>query len=79
MLSAHLFCLYFGVLADVTPPVALATYAASGISKSNPLKTGFMALVTAIAGFIVPSCSCIIRICCSRGMFCTSLWGALPR
>ncbi len=54
MLSAHLFCLYFGVLADVTPPVALATYAASGISKSNPLKTGFMALVTAIAGFLVP-------------------------
>lgn len=54
MMSAHLFCLYFGVLADVTPPVALATYAASGISKSNPLKTGFTALVTAVAGFLVP-------------------------
>ncbi len=54
MLSAHLFCLYFGVLADVTPPVALATYAASGISKSNPMKTGFTALVTAAAGFLVP-------------------------
>ncbi|MBC7321963.1 MAG: TRAP transporter permease, partial [Acetomicrobium sp.] len=39
MFSAHLFCLYFGVLADVTPPVALATYAASGIAKSNPMKT----------------------------------------
>ena len=54
MMSAHLFCLYFGVLADVTPPVALATYAASGIAKSNPLKTGFTALVTAAAGFLVP-------------------------
>lgn len=54
MLSAHLFCLYFGVLADVTPPVALATYAASGIAKSNPMKTGFTALVTAVAGFLVP-------------------------
>lgn len=54
MLSAHLFCLYFGVLADVTPPVALATYAASGIAKSNPLKTGFTALLVAAAGFLVP-------------------------
>lgn len=54
LMSAHLFCLYFGVLADVTPPVALATYAAAGIAKSNVLKTGFTALVTAAAGFIVP-------------------------
>ncbi|MDR1509596.1 MAG: TRAP transporter large permease subunit, partial [Synergistaceae bacterium] len=54
MMSAHLFCLYFGVLADVTPPVALATYAAAGIAKSNPIKTGFTALVTAAAGFVVP-------------------------
>jgi TRAP transporter 4TM/12TM fusion protein len=54
MFSAHLFCLYFGVLADVTPPVALATYAASGIAKSNPMKTGFTALATAAAGFLVP-------------------------
>lgn len=54
MQAAHLFCLYFGVLADVTPPVALATYAAAGISRSDPLKTGFMALATAAAGFVVP-------------------------
>ncbi|MDR2529664.1 MAG: TRAP transporter permease [Synergistaceae bacterium] len=54
MMSAHLFCLYFGVLADVTPPVALATYAAAGIARSNPIKTGFTALVTAAAGFVVP-------------------------
>ncbi len=54
MQAAHLFCLYFGVLADVTPPVALATYAAAGISRSDPLKTGFTALATAAAGFVVP-------------------------
>ncbi len=54
LMSAHLFCLYFGVLADVTPPVALATYAAAGIAKSNAMKTGFTALVTAMAGFLVP-------------------------
>lgn len=54
MMSAHLFCLYFGVLADVTPPVALATYAAAGIARSNPIKTGFTALASAAAGFVVP-------------------------
>ena len=54
LMSAHLFCLYFGVLADVTPPVALATYAAAGIAGSNAIKTGFTALVTAGAGFLVP-------------------------
>ncbi len=52
--AAHLFCLYFGVLADVTPPVALATYASAGIARSDPLKTGFTALATAAAGFVVP-------------------------
>lgn len=54
MAAAHLYCLYFGVLADVTPPVALATYAAAGISRSDPLKTGFTALANAAAGFVVP-------------------------
>ncbi len=54
LMSAHLFCLYFGVLADVTPPVALATYAAAGIARSNAIKTGFTALLTAMAGFLVP-------------------------
>ena len=38
-LVAHFFVFYYGVLADITPPVALAAYAASGIAKSNPFKT----------------------------------------
>ncbi len=54
MQAAHLYCLYFGVLADVTPPVALATYAAAGIARSEPLRTGFTALANAAAGFVVP-------------------------
>ncbi len=50
------FSVSTGVLADVTPPVALATYASAGIAKSEPLKTGFTALRQP-AGFIVPTCS----------------------
>lgn len=54
ILAAHLFVLYFGVVADLTPPAALAAYAGAGISGSNPLKTGITAVKLAIAGFVVP-------------------------
>lgn len=53
-LAAHLVIFYFGIFADVTPPVAVAAYAASGISGGNSMKTGFIALRLALAGFIVP-------------------------
>lgn len=53
-LAAHLFILYFGIIADLTPPVALAAYAGAGISGGNPMKTGFNAVRLAIAGFIIP-------------------------
>lgn len=53
-ISAHLFVLYFGTRADITPPVALAAYAASGIARSDPWKTGVNAFQLGIAGFIVP-------------------------
>lgn len=53
-LAAHMFVLYFGVVADLTPPVALAAYAGAGIAGSNPFKTGFTAVKLAIAGFVVP-------------------------
>lgn len=53
-LAAHMFVFYFGIIADLTPPVALAAYAASGIAKSNPVKTGFTATKLAIGAFIVP-------------------------
>lgn len=54
ILAAHLFVFYFGIVADITPPVALAAYAGSGIAKSDPFWTGVMATKLAIGAFIVP-------------------------
>ena len=54
LMAAHLFILYFGVVADITPPVALAAYAGAGIAGANSMKTGFQALKLASAAFIVP-------------------------
>lgn len=54
ILAAHLFVFYFGIIADVTPPVALAAYAGAGIAGGNALKTGVNASKLAIAAFIIP-------------------------
>jgi len=54
LLAAHLFVFYFGILADITPPVALAAFAASGIGGSDPLKTSMESVRLAIAAFIIP-------------------------
>ena len=54
VVAAHFFVFYFGIVADITPPVALAAYAGSAIAKSNPMKTGINATKLAIAAFIVP-------------------------
>ena len=54
MLAAHLFVFYFGIIADITPPVALAAMAGAAIAKSDPFKTGLNAVKLAIAAFIVP-------------------------
>lgn len=53
-LAAHMFVFYFGIIADITPPVALAAYAGSAIAKGNPLMTGVKASKLAIAAFIIP-------------------------
>ncbi len=53
-IAAHFFVFYFGIVADITPPVALAAYAGSAIAKSNPMRTGINATKLAIAAFIVP-------------------------
>ncbi|MBQ6368443.1 MAG: TRAP transporter permease [Parasporobacterium sp.] len=53
-IAAHFFVFYFGIVADITPPVALAAYAGSAIAKSNPMKTGVNATKLAIAAFVVP-------------------------
>ena len=54
VLAAHMFAFYFGIIADVTPPVALAAYAGAGIAGSNPMKTGVVAAKLSIAAFIIP-------------------------
>lgn len=54
LVAAHFFVFYFGIVADITPPVALAAYAGSAIAKSNPMKTGVQATKLAIGAFIVP-------------------------
>lgn len=54
MLAAHFFVFYFGIVADITPPVALAAYAGAAIAKSDPMKTAVNATKLAIAAFIVP-------------------------
>lgn len=54
VLAAHMFVFYFGIVADITPPVALAAYAGSGISGGDPLRTGINASKLAIAAFIIP-------------------------
>ena len=54
ILPAHMFAFYFGIIADVTPPVALAAFAGAGIAKANPMKTAITASKLAIAAFLVP-------------------------
>lgn len=54
IMAAHMFCFYFGIVADITPPVALAAYAGSAIAKAPPMKTAVNATKLAIAAFIVP-------------------------
>lgn len=54
VLAAHMFVFFYGILADVTPPVSLAAFAASGISGGEPIRTGFNAMKLAAAAFIIP-------------------------
>ena len=58
-MAAHFFVFYFGIVADITPPVALAAYAGSAIAKANPMKTGINATKLAIGAFIVPYIFCL--------------------
>ena len=69
-IGAHLFVLYFGTRADITPPVALAAYAAAGIAKSPPMKTGVTAFKLGIAGYIIP----FMFVYAPELLFIGSLW-----
>jgi len=54
LIVAHMFVFYFGIIADLTPPVALAAFAAASIAKASPMRIGWKATHIAIAGFVVP-------------------------
>lgn len=54
LIAAHMFVFFFGILADVTPPVCLAAFAGAGIAGANPMRAGVTALRIAIAGFLIP-------------------------
>ncbi|MBM3329599.1 MAG: TRAP transporter permease [Calditrichaeota bacterium] len=54
LIAAHMFVFYFGICADITPPVALAAFASAGIARSDPLKTGFQAFWYALPTFVLP-------------------------
>jgi len=73
-MAAHLFILYFGTRADITPPVALAAYAGAGIAHADPWKTGWAAFQLGIAGFIIP----FMFVYAPELLFVGSLWKILP-
>ena len=54
VIAAHMFVFFFGILADITPPVCLAAYAGAGIAGANPMKTGVTAVKLAVAAFLIP-------------------------
>ena len=54
LIAAHMFVFFFGILADVTPPVCLAAFAGAGIAGANPMRTGVSATRIAVAGFLIP-------------------------
>ncbi len=73
-MGAHLFILYFGTRADITPPVALAAYAGAGIARSDPWKTGISAFQLGIAGFIIP----FMFVYAPELLFIGNIWQIVP-
>jgi TRAP transporter 4TM/12TM fusion protein len=73
-MGAHLFILYFGTRADITPPVALAAYAGAGIARSDPWKTGISAFQLGIAGFIIP----FMFVYAPELLFIGNIWKIVP-
>jgi TRAP-type uncharacterized transport system fused permease subunit len=64
LIAVHLFVFYFGILADDTPPVGLAAFAAAAISGGDPIKTGFRASRTTSVRRCCRSCSSSTPNCC---------------
>lgn len=62
--SAHMFIFYFAVASAITPPVAVAAFAASSITKADPIATGFAAVKAGIVMFVIPLCLLFTLNCC---------------
>lgn len=73
-LSAHMFVFYFAIISNITPPVALAAYAASSIAGSGPNQTGFQAMKLGFLAFIVPFAFCYDPGLLMQGDFATNCW-----
>lgn len=76
-MAAHLFVLYFGIISNVTPPVALAAYTASGIAQCNPSKCGFTAFKLALNGFILPFVFVYNNVLLGQGNILSIIWAFL--
>ncbi|MBK9445429.1 MAG: TRAP transporter permease [Betaproteobacteria bacterium] len=90
LIVSHMFVFYFGIMADLTPPVALAAFAASSIAKESAMKIGVKAVQIAIAGFVVPYMAVydphlmlqgditVASVCyiVTKALIAISLWGA---
>lgn len=66
-IAAHFFVFYFGIMANVTPPVAVAAYTAAGIAEADSMKTGLIAWRLSLAGFLLPFMFCINPALIGRG------------
>lgn len=73
-LAAHLFVFYFAIISAITPPVALAAYAAAGIARDNPMRIGFTACRIGLAAFIVPFMFAYHPTLLARGEFLDVIW-----
>ena len=73
-LAAHLFVFYFAILSAITPPVALAAYAAAGIAKDNPMKIGFTAVKLTVGAFLVPFLFALSPTLIAKGSFISIAW-----
>ncbi|NMB35000.1 MAG: TRAP transporter permease [Firmicutes bacterium] len=76
-LAAHLFVFYFAILSAITPPVALAAYAAAGIAKEDPMKIGFTAVKLTMGAFIVPFLFALSPTLIAVGDFGSIAWSTL--
>ena len=73
-MASHLFALYFGVFSGITPPVAISAYAAAGLAKSPPMKTGWQAVGLSLPAFIIPYVFIFNPALILQGTFVETIW-----